>query len=241
MTVEERVQKILSAYGICSRREAERLMTAGEVLVNGTPAALGDRADPERDRITVRGVPLRAKAPEHCYVMLHKPRGYVTTLSDEKGRANVAELVSGCGVRVYPVGRLDLNSEGLLLLTNDGELANALMHPKKQVDKTYLVWVSSYIAGSERSLAQPIGIDGRMTSPAEVQLIKADGPVALLRITIHEGRNRQIRRLCERAGLTVTRLRRIQEGPLQLGELKPGQSRPLTQTELERLFEEIQK
>ena len=115
------------------------------------------------------------------------------------------------------------------------------MHPKKQVDKTYLVWVSSYIAGSERSLAQPIGIDGRMTSPAEVQLIKADGSVALLRITIHEGRNRQIRRLCERAGLTVTRLRRIQEGPLQLGDLKPGQSRPLTQTELERLFEEIQK
>ena len=126
-------------------------------------------------------------------------------------------------------------------LTNDGELANALMHPKKQVDKTYLVWVSSYIAGSERSLAQPIGIDGRMTSPAEVQLIKADGSVALLRITIHEGRNRQIRRLCERAGLTVTRLRRIQEGPLQLGDLRPGQSRPLTQTELERLFEEIQK
>ena len=112
MTVEERVQKILSAYGVCSRREAERLMTAGEVLVNGTPAALGDRADPERDRITVRGVLLRAKAPEHCYVMLHKPRGYVTTLSDEKGRANVAELVADCGVRVYPVGRLDLNSEG---------------------------------------------------------------------------------------------------------------------------------
>ena len=134
MTVEERVQKILSAYGICSRREAERLMTAGEVLVNGTPAALGDRADPERDRITVRGVPLRAKAPEHCYVMLHKLRGYVTTLSDEKGRANVAELVSGCGVRVYPVGRLDLNSEGLLLLTNDGALTQYLTHPSHEME-----------------------------------------------------------------------------------------------------------
>ena len=179
--------------------------------------------------------------PEKIYRMLCKPRGFVTTMHDEKGRRSVAELVADLPERVYPVGRLDCNSEGLLLLTNDGELANALMHPKKQVDKTYLVWVSSYIAGSERSLAQPIGIDGRMTSPAEVQLIKADGPVALLRITIREGRNRQIRRLCERAGLTVTRLRRIQEGPLQLGDLKPGQSRPLTQTELERLFEEIQK
>ena len=175
------------------------------------------------------------------YLMLCKPRGFVTTMHDEKGRRSVAELVADVPERVYPVGRLDYNSEGLLLMTNDGALANALMHPKKSIDKTYLVWVSSYIAVSERSLAQSIEIDGRMTSPAEVQLIKADGSVALLRITIHEGRNRQIRRLCERAGLTVTRLRRIQEGPLQLGDLKPGQSRPLTQTELERLFKEIQK
>ena len=194
--------------------------------VNGNTARLGEQADGEEDVIELDGVRVRTRQePEKIYRMLCKPRGFVTTMHDEKGRRSVAELVA----------------EGLLLLTNDGELANALMHPKKQVDKTYLVWVSSYIAGSERSLAQPIGIDGRMTSPAEVQLIKADGPVALLRITIHEGRNRQIRRLCERAGLTVTRLRRIQEGPLQLGELKPGQSRPLTQTELERLFEEIQK
>ena len=155
--------------------------------------------------------------------------------------SSAAELVADLPERVYPGGRLDCNSEGMLLLTNDGELANALMHPKKQVDKTYLVWVSCFIAGSERALAQPSGIVGRLTSPAEVLLSIADGPVALLRITIHEGRNRQIRRLCERAGLTVTRLRRIQEGPLQLGDLRPGQSRPLTQTELERLFEEIQK
>ena len=208
--------------------------------VNGETSFIGQKADPEVDEITVDGRPLTQEGQKR-YLMLNKPRGYVCTLSDEKGRKTVAELVKDCGERVYPVGRLDCNSEGLLLLTNDGELANALMHPKRQVDKTYLVWVSGYIAGSERSLAQPIEIDGRMTSPAEVQLIKADGPVALLRITIREGRNRQIRRLCERAGLTVTRLRRIQEGPLQLGDLRPGQSRPLTQTELERLFEEIQK
>ena len=179
--------------------------------------------------------------PQPVYLMLCKPRGFVTTMHDEKGRRSVAELVADLPERVYPVGRLDCNSEGLLLLTNDGELANALMHPKRQVDKTYLVWVSSYIAGSERSLSQPIGIDGRMTSPAEVQLIKADGSVALLRITIHEGRNRQIRRLCERAELTVTRLRRVQEGQLTLGDLKPGQHRPLTETELRAIFEEIQK
>ena len=173
--------------------------------------------------------------PQPVYLMLCKPRGFVTTMHDEKGRRSVAELVADVPERVYPVGRLDYNSEGLLLMTNDGVLANALMHPKKSIDKTYLVWVSSYIAGSERSLAQPIGIDGRMTSPAEVQLIKADGSVALLRITIHEGRNRQIRRLAERAGLTVTRLKRIAEGPLRLGDLAPGQYRSLTDEELEML------
>ena len=240
--MEERLQKILGRCAGGSRRKAEELIADGRVRVNGNTARLGEQADGEEDVIELDGVRVRTRQePEKIYRMLCKPRGFVTTMHDEKGRRSVAELVADLPERVYPVGRLDCNSEGLLLLTNDGELANALMHPKKQVDKTYLVWVSSYIAGSERSLAQPIGIDGRMTSPAEVQLIKADGSVALLRITIHEGRNRQIRRLCERAGLTVTRLRRIQEGPLQLGDLRPGQSRPLTQTELERLFEEIQK
>lgn len=157
--------------------------------------------------------------------MLNKPRGYVCTLSDEKGRKNVSELVSGCGARVYPVGRLDLNSEGLLLLTNDGELANRLTHPKKEVDKVYLVWLSRYIPGCEASIASPIEIDGRTTRPAKVETLRAEDETALLRITIHEGRNRQIRRLCERANVTVTRLRRIAEGLLTLGELKPGQWR----------------
>ena len=164
--------------------------------------------------------------------MLNKPRGYVCTLSDEKGRKNVAELVSGCGARVYPVGRLDLNSEGLLLLTNDGELANRLTHPKKEVDKVYLVWLSQYIPGCEDSIASPIEIDGRPTSPAKVEKLRQEGETALLRITIHEGRNRQIRRLCERANVTVTRLRRVAEGSLQLGDLKPGQWRVLTEEEI---------
>ena len=153
----------------------------------------------------------------------------------------VAELVADVPERVYPVGRLDYNSEGLLLMTNDGVLANALMHPKKSIDKTYLVWVSGYIAGKEQSLSQPIEIDGRKTSPAAVQLLHEAGTTALFRVTIHEGRNRQIRRLCERAELTVTRLRRVQEGQLTLGDLKPGQHRPLTETELRAIFEEIQK
>ena len=149
--------------------------------------------------------------PQPVYLMLCKPRGFVTTMHDEKGRRSVAELVADVPERVYPVGRLDYNSEGLLLMTNDGVLANALMHPKKSIDKTYLVWVSGYIAGKEQSLSQSIEIDGRKTSPAAVQLLHKAGTTALFRVTIHEGRNRQIRRLCERAELTVTRLRRVQE------------------------------
>ena len=213
--MEQRLQKILSNYGIASRRKAEQMILERRVRVNGNTASLGDVADDEED--------------------VNKPRGYVCTLSDEKGRKNVSELVSGCGARVYPVGRLDLNSEGLLLLTNDGELANRLTHPQKEVDKVYLVWLSRYIPGCEASIASPIEIDGRTTRPAKVETLRAEDETALLRITIHEGRNRQIRRLCERANVTVTRLRRIAEGPLTLGELKPGQWRRLTPEELRKL------
>ena len=229
--MEQRLQKILSNYGVASRRKAEQMILDRRVRVNGNTASLGDVADDEEDVIEVDGVRLK-RQPARIVLMLNKPRGYVCTLSDEKGRRNVAELVSGCGARVYPVGRLDLNSEGLLLLTNDGELANRLTHPKKEVDKVYLVWLSRYIPGCEDSIASPIEIDGRETSPAKVETIKRDGETALLRITIHEGRNRQIRRLCERANVTVTRLRRVAEGPLQLGDLKPGQWRVLTQEEI---------
>ena len=229
--MEQRLQKILSNYGVASRRKAEQMIIDRRVRVNGNTASLGDVADDEEDVIEVDGVRLK-RQPARIVLMLNKPRGYVCTLSDEKGRKNVAELVSGCGARVYPVGRLDLNSEGLLLLTNDGELANRLTHPKKEVDKVYLVWLSQYIPGCEASIASPIEIDGRPTSPAKVEKLRQEGETALLRITIHEGRNRQIRRLCERANVTVTRLRRVVEGPLQLGDLKPGQWRVLTEEEI---------
>ena len=230
----ERLQKLIARSGLCSRRAAEELLAAGHVRVNGEVAALGDRADPACDRIEVDGKPLAA-APELVYLMLNKPRGYVTTLADERGRATAAELVADCDTRVFPVGRLDRDSEGLLLLTNDGELANRLTHPKKEVDKVYLVWLSRYIPGCEASIASPIEIDGRTTRPAKVETLRAEDETALLRITIHEGRNRQIRRLCERANVTVTRLRRIAEGLLTLGELKPGQWRRLTPEELRKL------
>ena len=229
--MEQRLQKILSNYGVASRRKAEQMILDRRVRVNGNTASLGDAADDEEDVIEVDGVRLK-RQPARIVLMLNKPRGYVCTLSDEKGRKNVAELVSGCGARVYPVGRLDLNSEGLLLLTNDGELANRLTHPKKEVDKVYLVWLSQYIPGCEDSIASPIEIDGRPTSPAKVEKLRQEGETALLRITIHEGRNRQIRRLCERANVTVTRLRRVAEGPLRLGDLKPGQWRVLTEEEI---------
>ena len=229
--MEQRLQKILSNYGVASRRKAEQMILDRRVRVNGNTASLGDAADDEEDVIEVDGVRLK-RQPARIVLMLNKPRGYVCTLSDEKGRKNVAELVSGCGARVYPVGRLDLNSEGLLLLTNDGELANRLTHPKKEVDKVYLVWLSQYIPGCEASIASPIEIDGRPTNPAKVEKLRQEGETALLRITIHEGRNRQIRRLCERANVTVTRLRRVAEGPLRLGDLKPGQWRVLTEEEI---------
>ena len=240
--MEERLQKILARCADVSRRKAEELIAAGHVRVNGNTARLGEQADAEEDVIELDGARVKTRQElQLVYLMLCKPRGFVTTMHDEKGRRSVAELVADVPERVYPVGRLDYNSEGLLLMTNDGALANALMHPKKSIDKTYLVWVSGYIAGKEQSLSQPIEIDGRKTSPAAVQLLHEADTTALFRITIHEGRNRQLRSLCERAGLACTRLRRVQEGPLSLGNLKPGQYRPLTDAELHAIFEEIQK
>ena len=234
----ERLQKILSARGLASRRAAEEWIKAGRVTVNGKTAALGDTADADTDEICVDGNPL-PRQERLVYLVLHKPRGYVTTLHDEKGRPDAAELVADCGARVYPVGRLDLYSEGLLLMTNDGELANRLTHPRHAIEKTYLVWVSAYRVGCERTLAQPIEIDGRKTTPAKVRLLKQDGEIALLEFVLHEGRNRQIRRLCEAAGVRVTRLCRVAEGPLRLGKLPVGKWRPLTEQELEALFAEI--
>ena len=230
----ERLQKILSARGVASRRTAETWIQQGRVMVNGIPARLGDTADPEQDEILLDGKPL-PRGREPVYILLNKPRGYVTTLSDEQGRPNAAQLVADCGVRVYPVGRLDMDSEGLLLFTNDGAFANALMHPKHQVKKTYDVWVTGYVPGAEIRLARPIELDGYTIRKPEVKLFKAEGNRARLRVTIHEGRNRQIRRMCQAAGMTVTRLRRIREGSLSLGDLAPGAWRHLTREEVARL------
>lgn len=235
--MEERIQKIISRYGTVSRRKAEELIAEGHVRVNGNTAHLGDTAVDGEDVIEIDGVRLK-KSAARTYLMLHKPRGYVTTMQDEKGRRSVSELVSDCPERVYPVGRLDMFSEGLLIMTNDGELANRLMHPKQQIPKTYLCWVSDYLPGKEAPLRDPIEIDGKMTTPAEVKLRRADGNLALFEIVIREGRNRQIRRLCEHAGLTVTRLKRISEGGLQLGTLAVGKWRELTVDEITSLYGE---
>lgn len=232
--MRERLQKILSSRGVASRRKAEQMIQEGQVTVNGVPASPGDTADPEFDEICVNGQPL-PEQQRSVYILLNKPRGYVTTLSDEKGRPNAAQLVADCGTRVYPVGRLDMDSEGLLLFTNDGSFANDLTHPKQEVEKVYEVWVSGYQPGGEEKLSRPIVLDGYRIRPPKVVLLSANGEKAKLRVTIHEGRNRQIRRMCEAAGMHCTRLRRIQEGSLLLGNLPCGAWRYLTAEEVAKL------
>ncbi len=235
--MKERLQKILSARGLASRRQAEEWIAAGRLTVNGTVARLGDGADPETDEILLDGKPL-PKGEKPVYLMLNKPRGYVTTLHDEQGRPNAAQLVADCGVRVYPVGRLDMNSEGLLLFTNDGEFANALMHPKHQVEKTYRVTVRSFSWEGMERLARPVTLDGYTIRRPRLRLLK-EGPEdrAELEIVIHEGRNRQIRRMCDLAGMPVCRLVRIAEGCVRLGTLPAGHWRYLTEDELAGLRE----
>lgn len=232
--MEERLQKLLSAAGVCSRRAAEAYITAGRITVNGVPAELGCRADPEKDEILVDGKPLQPKA-EPVYLLLHKPRGYVTTLSDEKGRKNVADLVVDCGTRVYPVGRLDLDSEGLLLMTNDGSLMQHLLHPSGEINKTYHVSVYGSVDGAAARLAAITDLEGEKIRPAQVKVLRRTAETAELAITIHEGKNRQIRRMCAACGLTVKRLRRVQEHSLTLGDLPAGKWRYLTAAEVAAL------
>lgn len=232
--MEERIQKIMASRGVASRRASEELILQGRVTCNGQVCGLGDRADPEKDTILVDGRPLPS-TPDAIYILLHKPRGYVTTLSDEKGRKNVSQLVSDCPQRVYPVGRLDMDSEGLLLLTNDGELANHLMHPSHVVDKVYQVWVQGFSPEGLERLSQPIELDGYRIRKPNVKCQKRTGDKALLQITIHEGRNRQIRRMCAIAGMEVQRLMRIREGSLSLGQLPLGKWRYLTKEEVQAL------
>lgn len=232
--MKERLQKLIASAGLCARRTAEDWIAAGRVCVNGAVASLGDRADLETDTVTVDGAPLPGK-PGAVYLMLNKPRGYVTTLSDEYGRRTAAELVADCGVRVYPVGRLDRDSEGLLLFTNDGELAQRLLHPRHQVDKVYLVTVRGDIRGAAERLMAITELDGEPIAPAQAAEVARHEGQAVLRVTIHQGKNRQVRRMCAQIGLHVVRLQRIQEDSLLLGDLPVGKWRYLTGQELQGL------
>ncbi|MDE6425374.1 MAG: rRNA pseudouridine synthase [Ruminococcus sp.] len=237
-----RIQKMIADSGYCSRRKAETLISQGRVKLNGRPVKLGDKCG-FKDIITVDGERLyMPKKKNFVYIMLNKPRGYVTTVSDELDRRCVMDLLEGVEERVYPVGRLDRNSEGLLLFTNDGEFANSIMHPSRHIAKTYRVTVRPDISDEQLvKLSEGVEIDGRKTLPASVVVKeKQQGRVVLL-ITIKEGRNRQIRKMCEAVGLEVARLRRISIGPLKLGMLKPSTWRELTADELRAIRNAIGK
>lgn len=228
----ERVQKLIAAGGVCSRRKAEEWIEQGRVTVNGRRVSLGDRADPDTDEIKVNGRAVALHAPR-VYLLLHKPRGFVTTLSDERGRRTAAELVRDCGTRVYPVGRLDRDSEGLLLFTNDGALAQRLLHPSHQVDKVYEVTVTGALDGAAKRLAAVDRLDGQAIAPAQVRELERTGEKSVLQVVIHQGKKRQIRRMCAQVGLEVERLKRVAEDGLTLGDLPCGHWRYLTGGELE--------
>ena len=232
----ERLQKLISAAGLMSRRAAEKYIEAGRVKINGRVAALGAKADIDTDEILVDGQPLLA-AEGRTYIMLNKPKGFVTTMSDEKGRRNVTELVRGLG-RIYPVGRLDMYSEGLLIMTNDGEFANTLMHPSHEFKKTYRTWVRGDDVGlAVEYLRGELDIDGYIVRAENVDIEALIPGGAVLLITISEGRNRQVRKMCQCAGLHVTRLMRISEGPLELGSLAPGKWRRLSNDEVSAVMQ----
>ncbi len=233
--MEERLQKIISARGITSRRKAEEMIERGRVTVNGERAFLGDKADPELDEIAVDGKIITEKS-DLVYIMLNKPRGYVTTVKDERGRKTVMELVKDAGTRVYPVGRLDMASEGLLIFTNDGDFANRLMHPSHQVEKEYVVRVDGDVDAGLTVLLSPMELDGKPVKKPKVEVLEDRGGSGTLSIVIHEGRNRQVRRMCEQAGLKVKRLIRVREGELSLGRLRRGEWRTLDKDELELLL-----
>lgn len=230
--MEERLQKLLSAAGVCSRRQAEAYIQAGRVTINGETARLGEKADLDRDRVEVDGVPLTAPKG-HTYIMLNKPRGYVTTLSDEKRRKTVAQLTEDCPARVWPVGRLDMDSEGLLLLTDDGALTHRLTHPSHGVEKEYRVWVRGDVGRALPILAAPVLDGGERLTADRVERTGAH----TLAIVIHQGKNRQVRRMCAAAGLKVERLQRVREGELCLGGLELGKWRALTAAEIAVLQE----
>ena len=238
---KSRLQKILASCGVASRRKAEELIIAGRVTVNGRRAQLGDSALPGKDRIAVDGEPI-AFSEEKIYLALHKPRGFVTTMSDEKDRRCVAMLVENVGQRVYPVGRLDKDSEGLLLMTNDGEFANLVAHPKKHIAKTYRVTVRPAVTEEQLArIAVGIEIEGRKTAPAKVRVLEQQQGRVVLEIVLYEGRNREIRKMCEVLGLEVARLKRVAVGPVRLSMLPQGKYRELTKEEIRGLLAEAKK
>lgn len=230
-----RLQKYLSQCAVASRRKSEELILAGKVKVNGKVAGLGDKIDPKHDTVTVSGKKI-VSSKKHYYIMLHKPRGFITTMEDEMGRKCVAELVKDVGARVYPVGRLDRDSEGLLLMTNDGEFANYLTHPSKHVPKTYRVTVRPSVSEEQLfAFNEGIELDGKKTAPADAHIIEKSENRVVLEVILHEGRNRQIRRMCEALGLEVARLKRTHIGSIKLGMLPQGKWRNLTEDEVHRL------
>lgn len=234
---KERVQKIIAESGLCSRRKAEELIANGEVTINGHVCGLGDKADPNADVISVKGKRIGEVPREKRYIMLNKPRGYITTMADEQGRKIAVELLKGVEERVVPVGRLDRNSEGLLLFTNDGEFANEITHPSRHVSKTYRVTIDGKVS-EEQIMRLSAGVeldDGKVTLPCSVEVLVEEPDRTVLRIAIKQGLNRQIRRMCAAVGLEVGRLRRTAIGGVKLGMLKPGEWRDLTKDELRML------
>lgn len=236
--MRERLQKIISAAGLCSRRTAEEWIAQRRVSVNGTKAQIGQTADTEMDLILVDGERL-PKKKSNTYVMLNKPKGYVTTMRDEQGRPTVAELVCLPGKRLYPVGRLDMYSEGLLIMTDDGQTANRLMHPSHRIEKTYIVdVVGEDLRAAVMRMRREMDIDGYKVRAIDVQLVRQGGGRGQISVTIGEGRNRQVRKMCEQCGLKLQRLVRISEGALELGELPTGKWRYLTAEEVALLTDE---
>ncbi len=236
-----KLQKYIADCGLMSRRAAEREIEAGNFEVNGITASIGMRIDPQNDAVTYMGKSVAPASARKVYIMLYKPKGIVTTMSDEKGRKSVRDIVD-VGTRVYPVGRLDLNSEGLLLMTNDGELTNAVAHPSGEIKKVYTVTLKGKVENEELDRLRAVReLDGERISPVGVELLSRSEANSVVQFTLSEGKNREIRRICEKVGVNITKLKRIALGPLRLGNMKSGEYRELTSTELRSLKNAVMK
>ena len=236
-----KLQKYVAECGIMSRRAAEKEIEAGNFAVNGVTANLGMRIDPNNDAVTYKGKSVVAESGRKVYIMLYKPKGVVTTMNDEKGRKSVKDIVD-VGVRVYPVGRLDLNSEGLLLMTNDGELTNAITHPSREIQKIYNVTLKGKVSNEELDRLRAVKeLDGERIAPVGVELVNRSEAQSVVKFTLTEGKNREIRRICEKIGVTITKLKRISLGPIRLGDLKSGEYRELNSSELRALKNAVLK